>query len=180
MSKNNRRETPGAAPLLVLGAIALALLVGLIYYVQRGPGPRYNPQSPPDVQAEKNKEITYQATVYRDGKLVVEKGTAPSGSDPVVESVNGVLESIPAVPPEARLSETERNGSTLTLKFTSNFDQTYGTDDESNVISGIMKAVDLNSDADTVVFETVTGKPIESLGSVDITGPQSIRDWIGG
>ena len=43
-----------------------------------------------------------------------------------------------------------------------------------------MKAVDVNSDADTVEFETINGQQIETLGSVDLVGPQSIRDWIGG
>jgi hypothetical protein len=43
-----------------------------------------------------------------------------------------------------------------------------------------MKAVSLNSDAETVVFETVNGDQIETLGSGDLVGPQSVRVWTGG
>ena len=76
--------------------------------------------------------------------------------------------------------ETAKEGNTLVLRFTSSFTQTYGTDDESNVITAIMKAVSVNSTADTVEMETMDGRPIETLGSIDLVGPQSIRDWIGG
>jgi hypothetical protein len=172
-------DTPGAKPLVILGIVAALLLGGLIWYTQRGPSPTYDPQNPPDIKAERT-ERKYVATFYRDGQLVSEERTLTEGQDAVVESVNSALASIPAVAPEARLVETQREGDTLALRFTSNFTQTYGTDDESNVITAVMKAVSLNSDADMVVFEIVDGKPIETLGSIDLVGPQSVRDWIGG
>lgn len=175
-----KNDTPGPKPLIILGVMAAVILGGLIYYTQFGPSPKYDPLNPPDVAADRDPKPTYQAAFYKDGKLVVEAREINPGQDPVVESVNGALDSIPAVAPEARLVETSRSGDTLTLKFTSNFTQTYGTDDESNVIQAVMKAVDLNSDAESVVFETVNGQPIETLGSADLVGPQSIRDWIGG
>ncbi|MEO7454508.1 MAG: hypothetical protein ABIV13_07070, partial [Fimbriimonadales bacterium] len=137
MSKTNK-DTPGFKPLLILGVVAAMLLVGLIYYTQRGPSPTYDPNSPPDVKAE-TAEQKYQATFYRDGKLVTEERKLAEGEDAVVQSVNDALASIPAVAPESRLVETSRDGDTLALKFTSNFTQTYGTDDESNVIQAIMK-----------------------------------------
>jgi hypothetical protein len=185
VSKKTSKDTPGFGPLTILGVIAALVLAGLIYYAKFGPSPTYDPKNPPDVNAEKGngeKEmgVTYDAAVYRNGKLVIEKRTAPAGTDPVVASVNSVLESIPAVPPEARLQETKRDGDTMKLKFTSNFTQTYGNDDESNVITGVMKAVSANSDVKFVVFETVNGSPIETLGNADLVGPQSVRDWIGG
>jgi hypothetical protein len=178
VSKTNN-DTPGAKPLLILGVVAALLLVGLIYYTQRGPAPTYDPNNPPDVKAEKA-ESKYQATFYKDGNLVTEERTLATGEDAVVMSVNDALASIPAVAPESRLVETTREGDTLELKFTSNFTQTYGTDDESNVIKAIMKAVDANSTAEMVVFLTVNGQAIETLGSIDLVGPQSVRDWIGG
>lgn len=178
MGKTNR-DTPGPAPLIIMGVIAALLLGGLYYYTQRGPSPKYDPVNPPDVNSERT-ETKYRATFYRDGELVTEERTLAPGSNAVVESVNDALSSIPAVAPEARLVEAVREGRNLVLRFTSNFTQTYGTDDESNVIQAIMKAVDVNSDADTVEFETINGQQIETLGSVDLVGPQSIRDWIGG
>jgi hypothetical protein len=176
-----KKDTPGPGILVILGVVAALLLGGLIYYTQRGPSPTYDPQKPPDVNAEKNGEkVSYDAAVFKGGKLVVEKRQADAGADLVVESVNAALESISAVPPEARLVETKMDGEVLKLRFTSSFNQTYGTDDESNVIKGIMKAVDLNSDVKTVELETVNGQPIEPLGNSDLVGPQSVRDWIGG
>lgn len=177
----SKRDTPSATPLIILGVIALAVFVGLVYYVRSGPTPRYDPANPPDVQAEQNGDaVGYTAAVWKDGKLVEEERTAPKGTDIVVASVNAALESIPAVQPEARLVESEKDGKNLKLKFTSNFNQTYGTDDERNIVTAIMKAVSLNSDTETVVFETVNGEQIETLGSGDLVGPQSVRAWTGG
>ena len=178
MSRTNG-DTPGAKPLIILGVIAALLLGGLIWYTQRGPSPKYDPLDPPDVKAERA-DAKYMATFYKDGQLVTEERTLAEGEDPVVLGVNSALESIPAVPPEARLVETAKEGNTVVLRFTSSFTQTYGTDDESNVITAIMKAVSVNSTADTVEMETMDGRPIETLGSIDLVGPQSIRDWIGG
>ena len=178
----SRRDTPGSRPLIVLAVVAAVVLGGLIFYVLRGPAPRYDRTNPPDMSAERppaGAEISYTAAVFKNGKLTTEKRSAPKGSDPLVLAVNDSLESIPAVQPEARLVSAEKDGSNLKLKFTSNFNQTYGTDDEKNVLDALMKAVSLNSKAETVTLETVNGDPIETLGSVDLVGPQSIRDWIG-
>ena len=178
MSKT-KGDTPGAKPLVILGVVAALLLGGLIWYTQRGPSPKYDPLDPPDIKAERQ-DKKYVATFYKDGKLTSEERTLAEGDDPVVEGVNAALASIPAVPPEARLQETAREGNKMVLRFSNTFTQTYGTDDESNVINAIMKAVSLNSDVDTVEFETMDGHAVETLGSIDLVGPQSIRDWIGG
>jgi hypothetical protein len=179
----SKRDTPGPGPLIGLAAIAALVLGGLIFYVLRGPAPRYDRENPPKIGTQEpppENEITYTAAVFKDGKLTSVKRTAPEGSDPVVLAVNDSLESIPAVQPEARLVSAEPDGKNLKLKFTSNFNQTYGTDDEKNVLDALMKAVSMNSKAETVTLETVNGEPIETLGSADLVGPQSIRDWIGG
>lgn len=177
----SKRDTPSATPLVILGVIALAVFLGLVYYVRSGPSPKYDRNNPPDVQAEKNGDaVGYTAAVWKDGKLVQEERTAPKGTDIVVASVNDALASIPAVQPEAKLVETEQDGKNLKLKFTTNFIQTYGTDDERDILTAIMKAVSLNSDAESVVFETVNGEQIETLGSGDLVGPQSVRSWTGG
>jgi hypothetical protein len=177
----SKRDTPSATPLIILGLVALAVFIGLVYYVRSGPSPKYDPKNPPDVQAQQNGDaVGYTAAVWKEGKLVEEERTAPKGTDIVVASVNDALESITAVQPEARLMETEMEGKNLKLKFTSNFNQTYGTDDERNIMTAVMKAVSLNSDAETVVFETVNGDQIETLGSGDLVGPQSVRVWTGG
>jgi hypothetical protein len=177
----SKRDTPSATPLIILGVVALAVFLGLVYYVRSGPSPRYDSDNPPDIQAELNGDaVGYTAVVWKNGRLVEEERTAPKGTDIVVASVNSALESIPAVQPEARLEETERDGKNLKLKFTTNFNQTYGTDDERSIITAVMKAVSLNSDAENVVFETINGDQIETLGSGDLVGPQSVRTWTGG
>lgn len=177
----SKRDTPSATPLVILGLVALAVFLGLVYYVRSGPSPKYDRNNPPDVQAQQNGDaVGYTAAVWKDGKLVQEERTAPKGTDIVVAAVNDALGSISAVQPEARLVETEREGDNLKLKFTTNFNQTYGSDDERNILTAIMKAVSLNSDAENVVFETVNGDQIQTLGSGDLVGPQSVRVWTGG
>lgn len=172
-------DTPGALPLVLLSVVAVILLGGLIWYTQRGPSPRYDQENPPDVHGDQTETgVSYQALVYKDGQLVAEKKTAPVGSDPVVESVNSVLGSIPAVAPESRLLETKRDGDNLLLVFSTNFSQTYGTDDEAAVIKGVMAAVSKNSTAKTVTFELDNGVGIDTLGNVDLTGPLTVSDWL--
>ncbi|MGI8923386.1 MAG: GerMN domain-containing protein [Fimbriimonadales bacterium] len=179
-SRKTKKDTPGAGPLVVMGVLAAVVLGGLIYYVKFGPPADL---APPVDGAKAGKNVRVNVPVARvdgaDTTFNTESQELPPGTDVIEASVNGFLETIPAVQPEARLITVKYEGENAELQFSSNFRQTYGTDDESMIVQGIMKAVASNSKVKTVTF-TEGGKPIESLGSIDLTGPQSVQDWMGG
>lgn len=177
MSKKTKKDTPGSGPLVVLAVLAIIVAGGLFYYVKYGP--TKEPMSPKTGRPTSRKVEIPKATAGNDGATFSsETRDLPEGTDAIEASVNGFLESVPAVQPEARLQAVKYEGDNAELEFSSNFNQTYGTDDESIIIKGIMKAVSANKpDVKTVTF-LAGGKPIETLGSIDLEGPQNVHDWL--
>ena len=179
-SRKTKKDTPGAWPLIVMGVLAAVVLGGLVYYVKYGPPADLAPRTS---GAQTGKKVRVNVPVAKvdgaDTTFNTESQELPPGTDVIEASVNGFLATIPAVQPEARLVEVKYEGDNAELRFSSNFRQTYGTDDESTILQGIMKAVASNSKVKTVTF-TEGGKPIENIGSIDLTGPQSIEEWIRG
>lgn len=180
MTKKAKGDTPGAKPLIFLAVIAAMLFAALVYYVKYGPTSKIEPDNPA-VVAKRPGQITIEVPVPKgggpQGTFDSRKINVPAGTDPVLASVNAFLEGSKIVQPEARLVEVKREQDNEVLNFSSNFNQTYGTDDEVTLIQGILRAVKANSDAKTVTF-LAGGKPMATLGSIDLSGPQSIKEWL--
>ncbi|MBA3725423.1 MAG: GerMN domain-containing protein [Armatimonadetes bacterium] len=183
MSKKTKGDTPGAKPLLILAVIAALLFGGLIYYVKYGPTSKTKPDNPDVISLEKPpaNEVTVTVPVAQGGgpggKFTTRTMKVPAGSDKIVASVNAFLEGTKIVQPEARLIDVKYAQGNAALNFSSNFNQTYGTDDEVTLVQGIMRAVKANSDAKTVTF-LAANKPISTLGSIELDGPQSLKEWL--
>lgn len=178
VSKKTKKDTPGSGPLVVLAVLAIIVAGGLFYYVKYGPTKQ--PTSPKDGRPTIGRKVTIpKATAGNEGATFSsETRDIPEGTDAIEASVNGFLESVPAVQPEARLQAVKYEGDNAELEFSSNFNQTYGTDDESIIIKGIMKAVSSNKPNVKTVTFLAGGKPIETLGSIDLEGPQNVHDWL--
>jgi lipoprotein-anchoring transpeptidase ErfK/SrfK len=173
-----KRDTPGAGPLIVLGVVAALILGVLIYYVKSSPIADLKPTAPDRNAPHVTVRIPVIKRAGPDPRFDMEVRQMQAGADPVIESVNAFLEATHIVQPEARLVSAKVEGDNITLDFTTNFNQSYGTDDEAMLIKGIMRALNSNCRSKTATF-TAGGKPIETLGNIDITGPQKIRDWLG-
>jgi hypothetical protein len=183
VTKKSKGDTPGAKPLLIMAVIAALIFGGLIYYVKYGPTSKTKPDNPDVVALEKPqaKEITITVPVPKgggpQGSFTNRTVKVPAGSDKVVASVNAFLEDTKIVQPEARLIDVKYDQGNAALNFSSNFNQTYGTDDEVTIVQGIMRAVKANSDVKTVTF-LAANEPISTLGSIDLAGPQSLKEWL--
>ncbi len=75
--------------------------------------------------------------------------------------------------PDAKAIGIDVRDGTAYLDFNRAFDQSTGTMDEGTILNGILLALGQYTDIDQVQFE-VEGKPMESLGNIDLTVPQPV------
>lgn len=75
--------------------------------------------------------------------------------------------------PDAKAIGIDVRDGTAYLDFNRAFDQSTGTSDEGTILNGILLVLGQYPDIDNVQFE-VEGKPMESLGNVDLTTPQPV------
>lgn len=104
-----------------------------------------------------------------------EKISLPHGADPYVFSVNKALESTKLMPSGAAATSAKLDSDgLLTLDFSAAFDHTYGTDDESRITNSIFETLAQFKEVKKVRL-TVEGKPLNTLGSSDLSEPVDIR-----
>lgn len=177
MSKKKRNFT---APVAVLGVCA-ALVGGLTYYVAAGPGRQVPDELKRPDKAEQDKGgPTEGVTVLKpkfekDGSLGFDKRThTPSpGQDPMVAAVNEYLKGVPAVPKDAQLLSAKVEGGIAMLNFNTAFASGYGTEDEQAIVNGVLASMAQFPGVSQVQF-MVDGKPLDSLGNIDLSGPQPV------
>ncbi|MCW5935824.1 MAG: GerMN domain-containing protein [Fimbriimonadaceae bacterium] len=168
---------------LLLPAVVLvaggSLFAGLAYYVKTSPAldvpkemRRTDPRpSPPGAHSDTVK-------VYRpsyDGnelKLHESATRAPRGVDQKVHAINSYLAELTVVPKTARAKSFTVNGSIATIDFTRDFETTYGTEDEQTIVKGLLATA--SQFGVKQVRLTVEGKPLETLGNLDLTGLQPV------
>ena len=182
--KTNRKST---SPILWVGGCALALFGGLVAYV-KGTGATDVPVNEQRV-ATKNEPTTrkQQQPETENGKVKV---LTPSYSgeklelkgkeiDPIpnenqiVTAVNGYLDSAKITPKGARLASAKMDGDLVILNFSSEFETTYGSEDEKTLVQGIVASVKQFKGANMVLFQ-VDGHELETLGHIDLTAPLTI------
>ncbi len=174
-----KQNEEGRATWTIVGVVAaVAVVVGLAYYVATGPpkdvrghedgGPGVGgPEAPPVG------EVKVSVPFEQGGKVEWREETKPATSkDPVVDAVNRFFVAS-NIAPDARLVKTTRDGANLRLDFSNLFTRGYGTDDEQVLLEGIFRAVRDNSDAETVEFFE-DGSPAQGLGNLELEGPQTV------
>lgn len=170
----------GAKPVLALLVASAGLVGGLLAYVKFSPASR--------VPETERRSVTSEAkTPTRPTKIVVYKPkyidhdlkfdeserTVPDGQDPVVFAVNAYLDEAAITPKEARLRTCRIESGMATLDFGAAFNQTYGTDDERTLLDGILTVAGQFPEIRTVRF-LADGKPVETLGNVELAEPQPV------
>ncbi|MBX7132795.1 MAG: GerMN domain-containing protein [Fimbriimonadaceae bacterium] len=99
--------------------------------------------------------------------------TLPQGEDKVLFAVNGYLSKLDFLPKGATLKTAKVIDGLAELDFDETFNTTYGTDDERTIVNGILTAVGQFPEIRSVRF-LAGGKPIESLGNIELTDPQPV------
>ncbi len=91
----------------------------------------------------------------------------PEGGDAVLTAVNGFLDHCPFVPKDARALSAAIKDRIARIDFSNSFERTYGTTDEAALLQGLQHAMGQFKDVDKVIL-CVSGKPLDSLGNVEI------------
>jgi len=158
--------------MLVVGVCSLALMGGVAFYVATLP--KETPLTKKDVVQDRKPtdDVKVYSPRYDKGELKLDPGTVkpPEKADPKVFAVNSYLKNLGFVPKGAALKSCVVKDGQATLDFNSAFETTYGTEDEQTVVKGLMTTMAQFSDVHTVLM-TVEGKPLETLGNIDLTQP---------
>ncbi|MBS1719189.1 MAG: GerMN domain-containing protein [Armatimonadetes bacterium] len=97
----------------------------------------------------------------------------PSGEDARLSAVNEFLSSSNIVPKGAKAMSISMRDRTAVIEFNEAFNKTYGTIDEQTILTGLRMALGQFDDVDKILL-MVSGKPLDSLGSVDTTEPLDV------
>lgn len=181
-----KSKGPTARPivaLLLLGAVGLG---GFAAYVRYGSPTRV----PDELRAEKatptapatkespapdrNKvRVMVPESDGTDVKFQTTQRDVPAGEEPILVAVNGFLRECPFVDKSARAIGVDVKDGLATIDFNEPFYQTYGTTDENALLKGLRLSVGQFPNVKKVWFR-IEGKPIDSLGSVELTDPISV------
>lgn len=99
-----------------------------------------------------------------------ETKAVPEGEDAWLMAVNGFLENSGIAPKDAKAVGSRLEDRTLILDFSASFRRTYGSADEAALLKGIQLSIGQFPEIDKVRF-TVEGKPLDTLGNVDLSEP---------
>lgn len=193
-SRARPKSNPGlrSAAFLIWGGAAC--LAGFFAYARFGPGNRVpadeikkidvsSPAARPDSATAPVEtpnapdEVTVNTPVDNNGTLSFkgEKVKVPAGANRYAAAVDGFLSRAKIAPSGSKVvSAVVDDRGILTLSFSKQFDTTYGTEDERTIVEGILEAVRQFKEVASVRFQ-VLGKPLETLGSIDLTEDQPVR-----
>jgi len=180
MSKTSKSRNGFPLVIVAIGVLGVGALAG---YAKFGPANRV-PQDqlredakPPIVSTETDSSgrVKVLTPVYTGDDLTFRQGEkdTPPGQDDRVFAINEYLKTISAVPSEAKATGCKVESGIATIDFTSAFEAGYGTEDERTIVEGILTVLGQFKDIEAVQF-TLDGKPLESLGNIDLTVPQKV------
>ncbi|MFQ3587424.1 MAG: GerMN domain-containing protein [Fimbriimonadaceae bacterium] len=131
---------------------------------------RRDPAAEP-VQPNAN-QILVPIAVWEEGELKFGRKTVdvPAGQDPKRVAVQSYLNQIRDVLPGVRLEGFRMDGKVAQLRFSAEFDQRMGSDDEATVLMGILAAMGQFPDVEEVEF-FAGGRQIETIGNVELNAP---------
>ncbi|MCW5939148.1 MAG: GerMN domain-containing protein [Fimbriimonadaceae bacterium] len=165
---------------IVVALAGTAVLASVVIYIKDSPGKSVPPEQhkladtqPPGLKTPD--KVTVYKPRYDGDKLVFDKSQAKAApkEDPKVFALNEFLKGLPMVPKGARAKSVKVANGVATVDFTTEFETFYGTEDEQTVLKGILTTLGQFEDVDKAVF-TVEGKPLESIGNVDLGEPQQV------
>lgn len=184
-SKKKKQKNMRGGPFLAMIAVGALGLGALAAYVKYGGASRV----PDEVrrvesvqqstsQKEDAPESVTLVTPTREGtelKLGTHKSDVPAGEDPRIFALNHFLRESKIVPADARAVGIQVKDGVALVDVSPSFNQTYGSFDEEALLKGLCATLAQFKGIDKVQF-FVDGKPVETLGNVDLTEPIPVRD----
>lgn len=159
---------------LVVGSLAGWVAMNPTPAIEMGRERRVEPTPIVPKPAPEPEQATVEVLTpyYRDLELGFrsERQVLPIGENPKVYAVNRYLDSVTAAPAGARARTCVVNRGVATLDFASEFATSYGTFDEQLVVVGVLRAMGQFPEVHSVQI-TVDGRPIETLGNIDLLSP---------
>ncbi len=159
------------SPVVPILLVCFVIGAGAVAYIKLAPAD----EVPREVQNEQQNggEGVHLLTPYyadHELKFTTEPMEVPKDVDPRVFAVNRYLRATTFVPKDAELKSCTVENGTATLDFSSAFETSYGTEDESTVINGILAVMGQFKDVSYVRI-IVDGKPIDTLGNLELNDP---------
>lgn len=173
-----KKKSPSSATVVWLLVLGLAGLGGVAAYVQYGGAKAVPPELRGSTAAAhrtgKPSHSDPQVVVpsMKDEKLTFQnhQEVVPEGMDPMVFVINKYLTDSKVVPATARALKVELKDGVALIDFTPAFDQTYGSDDERILLTGLRTTMGQFPNVEKIQF-FVDGKPVETLGNVELSDP---------
>ncbi len=182
---------PSRKALFVVTLVAVTMVGSLAAYVKLTPADKVPAAEHRDTIAQRN-EPKIDIKSHRVGSEASEvlvfapkangdsvsfessKVAVPVGEDPHVFAVNEFLRISQIVEPSAKLLSVSVEDGIAKLSFNAAFEGGYGSGDEQVLIEGLTRS--LGQFNDVTKFEIlVDGKPLDSLGSVELAGGLDVR-----
>lgn len=187
-SKNQKKS---GNPMIALMAVGVLGLGALAAYVKFGGADKVPPElkrveslQKKDVPAGKNepeppveKTTVELFTPSRDSeelKFTKHRSDVPEGEDARLFALNHFLQASKIADPKAKVVGIQVKDGVALIDASPEFNQTYGTFDEEAILKGISATLAQFNDIEKVQF-FVEGKPVTTLGNVDLTEPISVR-----
>ncbi len=156
--------------------VSAVVALGLGAYVKFAPADVVPVDKETKEEEPKSGGIRILIPYYKDNELAFrsESVEVPPGVDKYVFAVNSYLRSVEAVPKDALLLTCTVKDKVATLDFNAPFRTSYGTDDESTLINGLLTVMGQFEEV-AFVKVVVEGKKIETLGNFDLIDSQPVQ-----
>ena len=182
---------PSNRILLAVSLFTVMVVGGLAAYVKLAPADKVpaeehrdqlsqKPAPQVDITAKRTDSEVTDVFVYTpraSGETTVFEGelvAVPAGVDAKVFAVNKFLEVSKIVEPTARLLSVSVEDGVAKLSFNAAFEGGYGSGDEGVLIEGLSRS--LGQFKEISKYEVfVDGKPLDSLGSVELAGGLDVK-----
>ncbi len=160
------------SPLVPVLLVCFVIGAGIVAYIKLAPADTVvrEVQNEQQTGGEGVHLLTPYYTDDNELKFRSEPVEVPKDVDPHVFVINRYLRTVTFVPKDAELKTCTIENGTATLDFNSAFFTSYGTADESTVINGILVAMGQFKEVSYVRI-IVDGKPIDTLGNLELTDP---------
>lgn len=196
---NQKTKKPAMAGLLIVALLATGVVAGLAAYVKYSPASRVpvDQHRPMNEGSQANEPTTKTSSrpaspksnetcwvyspSYKGAELVLTKieQPVPDGEDPIVFSINEFLHNTKITSSDARLLSEHVKAGVVALSFNGAFAQTYGSTDEGTLLNGISATLSQFPQIKKVEY-FADGKPIDTLGNVDLSVPLDVTPPDGG
>lgn len=183
--KRTQKKSRSSGPFVAMIAIGILGLGALAAYV------KYSGANKVPVEARRVESTQQSAskkddvpasvelvTPSREGtelKLGRHRSDVPAGEDARIYAINHFLRESKIVPSNARAVGIQVKEGVALVDVSPSFNQTYGSFDEEALLKGLCATLAQFKNIQKVQF-FVEGKPVETLGNVDLSEPIPVRE----